>query len=129
MRNVLIGLGLLVTAAGAVTISAQHTSRDHQAALNPGHMMALHACAAGPGKTSGDAVADHMSVLATKLDLTADQRANVTRLASEACASMAKYHEEILSTLTPEQREKLKDMHRGDDSGIHALFKKLHGGR
>jgi Spy/CpxP family protein refolding chaperone len=127
MRNALIGLGLLVTAAGAVTISAQHTPRDHNAALDPSHMMALHACAPAQGQSAGDAVANHISALATKLELTPDQRANVTRLATDACASMAKYHEEILSTLTPEQRAKLKDLHHSDDGGIHALFKKLHG--
>jgi len=68
--------------------------------------------------------------MAAKLDLSTEQRTTVTRIATEACTAMSKYHEEILATLTPEQRQKLKELHSGGhEGGIHALFKKLHVGR
>ena len=68
-------------------------------------------------------------MMAEELGLTAEQRATVERVTTEACAAIARYHEQILDVLTPEQREKLKELHGHDDGGIHAILKKLHGGR
>ena len=122
MRTSLFGFGALLAAAASVAvISAQHTPPAHQ---NVHQICAPHAPA------SGDAAAsDHASFLAAKLELTSEQRATVERVSAEACAAMAKYHQQILDVLTPEQHTKLKELHRSGQSDLHAWFRKLHGGR
>lgn len=65
--------------------------------------------------------------LAAELKLTERQAAEIDRIASEACAAMAKYHEQILAMLTPEQRVKMQELHGGDDSPLAIFFRKLHG--
>jgi Spy/CpxP family protein refolding chaperone len=68
-------------------------------------------------------------MLAAKLELTPEQRATVERVTAEACAAMARYHQQILDVLTPDQQTKLKELHESGPSGLHSLFRKLHGGR
>ena len=51
--------------------------------------------------------------LATALGLTKEQTKKIDQLASEACAAMMKYHEQILAVLTPEQQAKMKELHGG----------------
>jgi Spy/CpxP family protein refolding chaperone len=58
-----------------------------------------------------EAVNAHHAQVATALGLTAEQLTTVDRLTTEACAAMKKYHEQIMAVLTPEQRQKLHDMH------------------
>jgi Spy/CpxP family protein refolding chaperone len=82
-----------------------------------------------PHAASGDAATDHAAFLAAKLELTADQRATVERVSTEACAAMSKYHQQILDVLTPDQQAKLKELHGSGQSDLHAWFRKLHGGR
>ena len=86
-------------------------------------------CGPHASTSSSDAASDHASFLAAKLDLTAEQRATVERVSNEACAAMAKYHQQILDVLTPEQQAKLKELHDSAPSGLHAWVRRLHGGR
>ena len=122
MRTVLFGGALLTAAAAtAVAIGAQQ---------RPMHHPVPHQICAGvnaPGEAD-DAAGNHAAFLTAKLDLTTAQRATVERVSTEACAAMAKYHQELLGVLTAEQRATLHQLHQ-DDSGIHAWFRKLHGGR
>ena len=121
MRTSLFGFGALLAAAASVAvISAQHTPPSHQNV----HQICAHAPASGEAAAS-----DHASFLAEKLELTSEQRATVERVSAEACAAMAKYHQQILDVLTPEQHAKLKELHGSGQSDLHALFRKLHGRR
>jgi len=45
------------------------------------------------------------------LKLTTQQASDLERIGSEACAAMAKYHEQLLAVLSPEQRAKLQEVH------------------
>jgi Spy/CpxP family protein refolding chaperone len=119
MRTALLGLAAAVVIGGSVAaISTQHAPAVHSGQHATSSRAAMmHACDSP----------QHVSMMADKLDLTTEQRANVERVTTEACAAMAKYHEQILAALTPEQREKLKDLHGHDDGGAHAILKKLHG--
>ena len=120
MRTALLGLGAALVIGVSVAAISQHApgvqSGQHGSSS---HAAMLHACDSP----------QHVSAMAEKLDLTTDQRATVERVASEACAAMARYHEQITAVLTPEQREKLKALHAHDEGGLHAIMKKLHGGR
>jgi Spy/CpxP family protein refolding chaperone len=132
MRTALVGLGAAaVIGASAAVINGQHAPMAHaeqQSTLR--HAMMLHMCEA-PG--SAGEPNQHFARMADKLALTAEQRARVERVATEACAAMAKYHQQIHDVLTPEQREKLEALHGHggghDESVLHAIMKKLHGGR
>jgi Spy/CpxP family protein refolding chaperone len=129
MRTALLGLGAAaVIGTSVAVISGQHAPAVHSAQQSsPPHAMVLHLCESAQG-SSGETADRHTSMMAEKLGLTTEQRATVERVTTEACAAMAKYHEQILDVLTPEQREKLKKLHGHDDGGIHAILKKLHGG-
>jgi len=120
MRTALLGLVAALVIGGSAAALSQHAPAVHsgQHASSP-HAAMMHACDSP----------EHISMMAEKLDLTTEQRATVERVATEACAAMAKYHEQILAALTPEQREKLKAVHAHDEGGLHAIMKKLHGGR
>ena len=128
MRTALLGLGAAaVIGASVAVISGQHAPAVHSAQhTSPPHAMVLHLCES-PQASSADTASRHTSMMAEKLALTAEQRATVERVSIEACAAMAKYHEQILDVLTPEQREKLQKLHGHDEGGLHAILKKLHG--
>lgn len=124
MRTALLGLAAAtIVGASVAVISGQHAPAVHSGQHpSSSHASMLHACESP----------EHVSKMGEKLDLTADQRATIERITTEACAAMTKYHEQILASLTPEQREKLKLMHgHGEgaesESVLHTLFKKLHG--
>ena len=123
MRTILVGVAVvLAAAASGAVIGAQHTPAvDHQM---PHQICSPHA----PG-SSHTAVGDHASHLANKLELTPEQRASVERISTEACAAMAKYHQQILDVLTAEQAAKLKELHGGGHGDVHSWLRKLHGGR
>jgi Spy/CpxP family protein refolding chaperone len=121
MRTLLIGGALLVAAgAGGAAIASQHTPSTH---ARQQLCEALHS--SHGGQTSGS---DHVAFLSEKLELSAAQRESVERVRDEACAAMAKYHEQILAVLTAEQRVRLEELHEGA-GGLHGWFRKLHGGR
>ena len=120
--RILIVVGLLMAAtAGGAVIGAQHIAPTpdsrHQIC---GPIGAEHASDAAARK--------HAGMLAAKLELKSEQRATVERISAEACATMAKYHEEVLAVLTPEQRTALSELH-DSSNGLHAWLRRLHGGR
>ena len=121
MRAALLGFGAaLVLGGGVAVISGQHAPAAHAGQrASSSHAAMMRACDSP----------QHISMMAEKLELTTDQRATVERVITEACAAMARYHEQIHAVLTPEQREKLKALHGHEDGGIHAILKKLHGAR
>jgi Spy/CpxP family protein refolding chaperone len=146
MRHRIIA-GAFVAAAGSVAVviaqhptahqPAQHSSRPSHAVCGMHHATAsdatqqhssrLHAGsqhhAAAPSSHGGDVIA--------ALKLNQHQAAEIDRLATEACAAMSKYHEQIVAVLTPEQRAKMNEMHAQGhaDSPLAAFFKRLHGGK
>ena len=122
MKTSLFGFGALLAAAASVAvINAQHTPPVHHA---------THQICASHTRASGETAAnDHASLLAAKLELTSEQRATVERVSADACAAMAKYHQQILDVLTPEQQAKLKELHGEGQSDLHAWLRKLHGAR
>src|SRR5688572_24769113 len=124
MRMALVGLGAAaVIGASVAVISGQHAPAVHSAQhTSPPHAMVAHLCESTQA-SSGDTASRHTSMVAEKLGLTTEQRATVERVTTEACAAMAKYHEQILDVLTPEQREKLKELHGHDESGLHAILR------
>jgi Spy/CpxP family protein refolding chaperone len=58
--------------------------------------------------------------MSAALGLSAEQASTIERISSEACAAMAKYHEQILAVLTPEQRARMHDHLGAIDHGIKA---------
>ena len=129
MRTILLGLGAAaVIATSAAVISGQHAPAAHaEQHASPSHATVLKLC-----QPTGEQADRHLSMMAEHLALTSEQRASVERLTTEACAAMAKYHEQILAVLTAEQRAQLKYLHghgAADDneSALHTLMKKLHG--
>ena len=119
MRTALLGLAAAGLIGGSVAvINGQHAPAVHSGQhISSPHAAMMQACDSP----------QHVSAIADKLDLTSEQRTTVERVTTEACAAMARYHEQILAALTPEQREKLKAVHAHDEGGIHAFLKKLHG--
>jgi len=119
MRTALLGLGAALVIGGSVAAISQHAPAVHSG---------QHASSSHAAMTQVCDSPQHLSMMADKLELTTEQRTTVERVVTEACAAMAKYHEQIHAALTPEQREKLKALHAHDEGGLHAIMKKLHGG-
>ena len=71
----------------------------------------MHLCAASDTSAGAETAKAHHAEIAAALGLTAEQMATVHRVSTEACAAMKKYHEQIMAVLTPEQRQKLRDLH------------------
>jgi Spy/CpxP family protein refolding chaperone len=117
--------------AVAAQAATQHPAAP--ATATPHHATASaqqHAAAATQHHAATAAASSPVETLAAELKLTAQQAAEIDRLATEACAAMAKYHEQVLAVLTPEQRAKMQALHGGTDaeSPLAAFFRKLHGG-
>jgi hypothetical protein len=130
-RRLILGTTTLAMASGIAAFAAQHT--QHQAAPDHLAMVAgLHASCAATGSTTAATPHPHVPAhLAQALDLTPAQTAEVDRITAELCQVMNRTHDAIHNLLTPEQRARLAKMH-GDDhgaTGLHALMKKLHGGK
>ena len=121
---------LMVGAASVGVLAAQHLrSGESVSKMAPEMQFIHHACStSGHGQSTNSHVPD---ALAKVLELTAAQQTEIDRLAADACAQMAKIHASIHSVLTPEQQAKLKELHGGDHGaeGIHAIMKRLHGGK
>ena len=78
----------------------------------------------------GALTTDHHAEMEVTLGLSAEQTAAIERLSSEACAVMAKYHEQIQNVLTPEQRAKMREHHGATDhSGRTHEGTRKHGGK
>ena len=132
MRLRVLGLGALIVTGSAGVIAAQHGQRAHatqthearpheaKAHQTPHDMCGSHEA---PG-------AGHHAAMAADLGLTAEQTSTIERLSIEACALMAKYHEQIQAVLTPEQRAKMQEHHgAANHGGSTRAATRKHGGK
>jgi hypothetical protein len=124
-----ISLAALVTGASVVAVTAHsYGGQSPSAAPVEGSHFTSHMCAARIG-SQNTPISGHDAHLAAILGLSGDQQVHIERIAADACAAMAKYHDQILAELTPGQRAKLHPLHgeTGAPSALHRLMKKLHG--
>lgn len=152
MRTRFIGIGVAVVGlASVVVVGAQHRAApaaatpvastamalpcaNHQAPTHTSASMVDHAAMAQRhgGAAHASSAPDHASAMTSALGLSSEQTAQVQAISTEMCAAIAKFHEQMMAVLTPEQRAKLHAMHdaHGSDgvSGLHAFFRWLHGG-
>ena len=157
MLNRIVTGAFVVVTAGLGVVAAQHTgqhqSPPHESRTDHAICGAHHAAAAQtatqhhavPATTAAQHHAtastqhhattatqsSHAAAMPAELKLTEKQAAEINRLTTEACAAMAKYHEQIMAVLTPEQKAKMMELHGGghENSPLAAFFRKLHGGR
>ena len=112
MRGPILGFAIAIGGLSFVALNAQHGQPQHPGAAHVGtHAAASHRIPFEHLCGSDDVSAKHAAAVASALELTTDQSARFEKVTSEACAAMTKYHERILSILTPEQRETLKELH------------------
>src|SRR5262245_64634343 len=127
-KSLLLIVAAIIATAGITAVVAQHQMAAGTA-HDPSHhpMQMLQAMCGDAADHHGQAAGQHVPAeLAKALDLTPAQLSSIEKKAGEACAVLRRTHEDIMNVLTPEQRTKLQEMHRGDDSatGLHALMKK-----
>jgi predicted transglutaminase-like cysteine proteinase len=127
MRPRFLGFAALIVAASVAVISAQHRQDTHSAGTHGtrSHQVLHDMCeshhAAG--------ASSHHAEMSAALGLSAEQLSTIERINSEACAAMAKYHEQILAVLTPEQRAKMQEHHGAtDQAGKAHSGTRRHGG-
>jgi hypothetical protein len=129
-RSFLLGVAATILTAGIAVVVAQHREDSGTSARSHHPMEMLHSMC-GEAATSGQAATPHVPEhLAKTIALSATQLAAIEQKVGEACAAMHRFHEDILTVLTPAQRSKLRELHGGGqaESGIHGWLKKLHGG-
>lgn len=105
MKTGLFAFSVAAVAMTAVVVGAQHHARPaaHSAG---GHEFVQQLC------ESHEAAAEsHHAAMAATLSLSPEQLSEITRISTEACAVLTKYHEQILAVLTPEQRAKVEQLH------------------
>ncbi len=133
--RVILGTAAVAMASGLALYAAQHqTSSVHTA---PSMLATLHdGCAAGQRHTAGATEQAHAPAqvpahLAQALELTPSQLADIERMSAELCQAIIKAHERMLNVLTPQQRARIAELHGGDHKadGLHALLRRLHGGK
>ena len=89
---------------GAHHAVAAQTATQHHAAATTGAAQ-HHAAAATQHHATTAVAASPAAAMPAELKLSEKQAAEIDRLTTEACAAMAKYHEQILAVLTPELRD------------------------
>jgi hypothetical protein len=130
MQTRLFGFGALIVAASVAVIGAQHSQVTHSTGTHSArsHQLTHQMCESHQSADGG--AAGHHAEMAASLGLTGEQLSTIERISSEACAAAAKYHEQILAVLTPEQRAKMQEHHGTLDHAdkAHAGARR-HGGR
>ena len=145
MRKSLFVLGVaLIAIASVIVIKAQHQTDGLQApaaGLTSDAMFVHHVCdehSGLDGATSGHHVP---AEVASALELTDAQQTELDRKAVDACAAIARLHEDMMSVLTPEQQAKMQAFHKAHSAGhgtgalmsthdaLMSWMKKLHGGQ
>ena len=136
--SLILGTVTVALASGIAVFAAQQQQHDrgaqhHQVATHAGMsaFAGLHdGCPASGGAANTSAKSHVPEHFAQMLELTSTQLADIDRLSAELCQAITKAHESMMNVLTPQQREKVAQLHGGDHepSGIHALMKRLHGG-
>ena len=132
MRKTLFVVSTVVIAAASlVVLAAQHVRPAASAGspVNP-FFHFLHETCADPNATDVDAakarVPEHFAKM---LELTSAQVSELDKMATDTCQALARAHVGMMNVLTPEQRAKVHELHKGghSDSTIHELMRKLHG--
>ena len=91
----------------------------------------IHAgCGAGQAEGAQAQTSHVPKHLATVLELSEAQIADMDAIAAEACTAMEQFHGRMTTVLTPAQLEKAKAIHGSGHShgGVGGWFRKLHGG-
>ncbi|HET9370356.1 MAG TPA: hypothetical protein VFO19_08910 [Vicinamibacterales bacterium] len=130
MTKVIYALGAAVVVTSTIVVAAQHQADPHQRPAGGHEFQALHSMCAAGGAAEGQT--SHVPAhLAEKLQLTADQSAQIDKIAAEACSVIERVHTQIRDVLTPEQRARLAELHGGGTGhgAIGDFFKRLHGGK
>jgi hypothetical protein len=144
MRKSLFVLAVALTAiTSVIVINAQHQNdgrQAHAAGLTSDALFVHNVCAEYPG-VDGATSGHHVPAeVVSALELTDAQQAELNRKAADACAAMARVHEEMMSVLTPEQQEKMQAFHNAhsashDGGGalrmhnaVMSWMKKIHAG-
>jgi len=143
MRKALFLLGLATIAGmSIIVISAQPQDANPSAAIasDPNAMFVHAFCAQDHARTTEERTHHMPAEIAAALELTDAQQTELDRKAVEACATIARVHEDMLAVLTPEQRTKMEEMHgvhgaihSSGHEGLHAAIvswiKQLHGAK
>lgn len=132
MRLGFLGVGALIVAGSVGVITAHHSQRTHAPQTHEArtheakaHQMPHDMCGSHQAGSGG-----HHAEMSAALGLSTEQASSIERISSEACAAMAKYHEQILAVLTPEQRAKVQEHHGAADRGGKAHSgTQPHGGK
>ena len=133
--RVILGTAAVALASGLAVYAAQHErGAQHQAAATHAGLSMFAALHDGCGTGHGAGTTDTPHVpaqFAQTLELTSAQLAEIERMSVELCQAVTKAHEGMMNVLTPEQRAKIARLHGGghEGGGLHALMKRLHGGR
>jgi hypothetical protein len=128
MRLRFLGFGAVIVAATVGVIAAQHSQATHstQGHESRSHQFPHEMC----GSHQAAGADSHHAEMSAALGLSAEQASAIERITSEACAAMAKYHEQIQAVLTPEQRAKMQEHHGASDHGDKAhSAPRRHGGK
>ena len=133
--RLILGTAAVALASGLMVYAAQHErGTQHQSATaHTGLSMfaAMHdGCGTGHGANTTER--SHVPAhLAQALELTSAQLADIERMSAELCQAINKAHEGMLNVLTPQQRAKIAELHGGghEAGGLHALLRRLHGGK
>jgi hypothetical protein len=126
-----LGTLTLALAGGVAAFAAQHVKPTPQAS-HAELFAGLHGACASTTAAAGAAATHVPAHFSQMLELTPAQTADIDRLAAEACQVMTRTHEAIQNVLTAEQRARIAAMHGEGHTaatGIHAFFRKLHGGK
>ena len=128
MRPRFLGFGALIVAASVAVIGAQHGQDKHRAGTHGArsHQFPHDMCESHHAASTSS----HHSEMSAALGLSPEQLSTIERISGEACAAMAKSHEQILAVLTPEQRAKMQEHHGATDHADKAHSgTRRHGGR
>jgi Spy/CpxP family protein refolding chaperone len=128
MRLRFLSFGALIVAATVGVIAAQHSqdTRSTQGHETRTHQFPPEMC----GSHQATGADSHHADMSAALGLSAEQASAIERITSEACAAMAKFHEQIQAVLTPEQRAKMQEHHGATDHGGKAhSATRPHGGK
>lgn len=122
MRLRFLGFGALIVAGSFGVITAQHSPGTHSTRVHEtrAHQYPHEMC----GSHQAAGTSSHQTEMSAALGLSAEQTSTIERISSEACAAMAKYHEQIQAVLTPEQRARSdgRDARRIEDALCHSLL-------
>jgi hypothetical protein len=124
-----VAIGVVAT-IGVMAAQQSGQTAPPGAAQGPMFQMIHAGCAAGQADGAQAQTSHVPKHLATVLELSEAQIADMDAIAAEACAAMEQFHGRMRNVLTPAQLEKAKAIHGSGHGhgGVGGWFKKLHGG-